>query len=114
MVRGIHPQGTYPVRSPSFTIVSEYPGPKPIYHIDLFRIGSGPGDAETGVEDLFGGDGFYLIEWADRCPHWLPAERLDVELEILGPSGRSLVFRTLGKRWREALKLLEAKIEETL
>lgn len=110
IVRGMHPQATYPVRSPSFTMIAEYPGPVPVYHVDLFRIEGHLGDAEVGVEDLFGSDVICLIEWADRCPGWLPPERLDVKLSVTGPEERKIAIVPRGERW----KTLAPRIRQVL
>ncbi|MFQ6672621.1 MAG: tRNA (adenosine(37)-N6)-threonylcarbamoyltransferase complex ATPase subunit type 1 TsaE [Candidatus Tectimicrobiota bacterium] len=99
IVKGAHPDASGPVRSPSFTLIAEYPGPVPIYHIDLFRLHGLPGDREVGVEELLGGPGCCLIEWADRSPQWMPAERLDVELTITGPRERHLHLTPRGQGW---------------
>lgn len=99
IVKGAHPEASYPVRSPSFTLIAEYPCPVPIYHIDLFRLEGGPGDGEIGVEELMGAEGCCLIEWADRCPRWMPAERLDVEMAIVSPRERDLRLTAIGPRW---------------
>lgn len=101
VVRGLHPEGSYPVRSPSFTIISEYPGPSvPIYHVDLFRIEDPAGASEIGLEEIFGSEGYCIIEWADRCPDWLPEERLDIEMSIVGAMERRLSLVARGGRWR--------------
>jgi tRNA threonylcarbamoyladenosine biosynthesis protein TsaE len=110
IVKGLHPGAPYPVRSPSFTIISEYPGPVPIYHIDLFRLEGQPENTEIGVEDLLGSDAYCLIEWADRCPQWLPAERLDIYLSIEGHSERRLSVIPRGERW----VLVEEQIRRAL
>lgn len=113
IVKGLHPEATYPVRSPSFTIIAEYPGPLPIYHVDLFRLEGRPAGAEIGLEDFLGGDGCCLIEWADRHPEWLPAERLDIDLLIEGPSQRRISFMPRGPRWegaQEKIKDIVAKV----
>ncbi len=114
IVRGLHPEALYPVRSPSFTLIAEYPGPMPIYHIDLFRLQGLPGDFEIGVEDLIGSDGCCLIEWAVRCPLWMPAERLDVELAIVAPMERRLRLTPRGQRWTaDKERLSQAILEST-
>jgi tRNA threonylcarbamoyladenosine biosynthesis protein TsaE len=102
VIKGLHPEASYPVRSPSFTIISEYPGPVPIYHVDLFRIEAPLVGAEIGLEDLLGSEGYCLIEWADRCYQWLPDERLDIDMSIEGPSTRRLSVVPKGGRWMSA------------
>jgi tRNA threonylcarbamoyladenosine biosynthesis protein TsaE len=69
------------VSSPSFAIVATYRGRIPVHHADLYRIGDADELYATGFGDLVGGEGALLVEWADRIPGALPAERLTVQLD---------------------------------
>ena len=61
---GVRPED---VSSPSFTLIQEYAGTTPLYHVDLYRLT--PADAEDlGLEELMVGNGVVAIEWADRLP----------------------------------------------
>ena len=54
------------VTSASFTIMAEYPGEPPFYHIDLYRIGEGNDLESTGIWDCIGRDSVSVIEWAEK------------------------------------------------
>ena len=71
-----------PVGSPTFTLINEYKGPKPLAHIDLYRI-RGAGDAfGLGLEDyLFHYPGIVAIEWAERVAELLPEECWHVRID---------------------------------
>lgn len=69
-----------PVTSPTFTLINEYAGRVPFYHIDAYRLGGPDELREVGCEEYFYGDGVTLLEWPDRVSELLPAERLDVEI----------------------------------
>jgi tRNA threonylcarbamoyladenosine biosynthesis protein TsaE len=61
------------VTSPTYTIVSEYRGNIPVFHIDAYRL-SGDDDFEgTGALELLGGNGVALVEWSERIPRSLAA-----------------------------------------
>ncbi len=68
------------VGSPTYTLVNEYPGKVPIYHVDCYRENNIEGWLEIGINDYLYGNGIVLIEWADRIKAILPAEAMAVYL----------------------------------
>lgn len=57
---------TETVSSPTFTIVKEYrSGRLPLFHFDVYRLGSGSELLDLGVDEYINGDGVCVIEWAD-------------------------------------------------
>ena len=89
------------VNSPTFTLVNEYHGRCPVYHIDLYRLVD-PGELLTfGLEDYLYGGGISLIEWADRADDFLPNAYLTVELYYLEETKRRVVLRPRGERFTQ-------------
>ena len=76
--------------SPSFSIVNEYEGRCPLYHMDLYRLDSYQDIMSTGLDDYFNDQSVVVVEWAERCPDMLPSGYIDVRIEILGENERSL------------------------
>lgn len=73
------------ISSPTFTIIKEYKsGRLPLYHFDVYRLGSGEELLDTGAEELLDGDGACVIEWADIVADVLPADSLIVSLSYGG------------------------------
>ena len=82
IVKGLGAAQPEDVSSPTFTLIHEY-GPK-VYHIDLYRL-ERERDVETlGLDDIFEKNAVVLIEWGERFPRLMPAERLEIRLET-GP-----------------------------
>lgn len=94
---------TDPVISPTFTLVNEYRGRCPIYHIDLYRLADAAETATFGLEDYLYGSGISLIEWADRAKNLLPNDYLTVELYHLEETKRRVVLRPFGQRFTTLL-----------
>ena len=91
------------IRSPSFTLINEYEGRLPIYHIDLYRISSREETVGLNLREYLYGDGVSLVEWFEH----LPAEEVDEYLEVRmthgGGDRRKLNFIAHGERYERLL-----------
>ncbi len=67
------------VSSPTFTLIHEYGGGR-VYHVDLYRLENPREAATLGLEELFERDAVVLIEWGERFPQLLPAERTEIRI----------------------------------
>lgn len=59
------PKGEY-VRSPTFTLINEYQGKCPIYHIDLYRMETQEEIEALGLEEVLFDKGVTILEWAEK------------------------------------------------
>ena len=89
------------VSSPSFTLINEYLGRVPFYHVDLFRLESQKEAEGLGLEDYLHGGGITAIEWADKIPSLLPGEMLSIYIVYTGKNTRSIDMIGKGKRYEE-------------
>ena len=77
---------------------------------DLYRIEGADSLHDIGYRELFFGDGVVLVEWADRAPELLPAERVEVRIGMAGRDGRELAIEARGVRAAAVLTRLAAEI----
>jgi tRNA threonylcarbamoyladenosine biosynthesis protein TsaE len=66
------------VNSPTFTIIKEYEGIYPFYHMDVYRLGEEPED--LGFDEYFYGNGITIVEWAHLIADQLPDEYIQINL----------------------------------
>jgi len=90
------------VNSPTFTIIKEYQGKMPLYHIDVYRLEDSYED--LGFEEYFNGNGVTVIEWAHIIEEQLPNERLNINIYYQGNDSRKLVIKPTGKRYEQLCK----------
>jgi tRNA threonylcarbamoyladenosine biosynthesis protein TsaE len=77
------------VTSPTFVLVNEYrQGRLPVFHFDTYRLKDDDEFLELGPEEYFDAGGLVFIEWADRVTHLLPADRIEITLELTGDTSR--------------------------
>jgi tRNA threonylcarbamoyladenosine biosynthesis protein TsaE len=99
------------VRSPTFTLINEYEGRMPVYHIDLYRVSETLQQAGLNLREYLCGDGVSLIEWFE----YLPADEVDEYLEVkivhLGGAKRELTFVAHGERYEAILAGLSKRRE---
>ncbi|MBE6349444.1 MAG: tRNA (adenosine(37)-N6)-threonylcarbamoyltransferase complex ATPase subunit type 1 TsaE [Spirochaetaceae bacterium] len=71
------------ITSPTFTLISEYEGIRPLYHMDVYRLNSEEEFIDLGVEDLMYSDGISIIEWSEKVMGQLPKKTIIIHIEIL-------------------------------
>jgi len=79
------------VVSPTFVLIGEYHGHRSIYHFDAYRLRDDDEFLELGPDEYFESDGLTFVEWADRVAACLPEDRIEIRIEVSGPTSR--VFR---------------------
>ena len=87
------------ITSPTYTIIKEYDGELPLYHMDVYRL---DGNTEgVGIEEYFTKGGVVVIEWADTIKDILPKERLEIEFRVVDENKRVLILTPYGKKYEE-------------
>lgn len=83
--------------SPTYVLLNIYPGAKPVYHLDAYRIESEEDFTTVGLDELLTQNGITLIEWAEKIPTMLPADVLHITLDSgEHPEQRTLTLNPTG------------------
>ncbi|WP_439900601.1 tRNA (adenosine(37)-N6)-threonylcarbamoyltransferase complex ATPase subunit type 1 TsaE [Terribacillus saccharophilus] len=91
------------INSPTFTIIKEYEGRLPLYHMDVYRLENS--DEDIGFEEYFSGEGVSIVEWAQFIEDYLPKERLELTLKHDGEA-RTILLQPIGERYEKLCKEL--------
>lgn len=68
------------VTSPTFTIVNEYDGKTPLFHFDMYRLGSSDELFDIGWDDYLARGGVCAVEWSERVSDALPDDTIYVDI----------------------------------
>ncbi|MHB1035892.1 MAG: tRNA (adenosine(37)-N6)-threonylcarbamoyltransferase complex ATPase subunit type 1 TsaE [Pirellulales bacterium] len=94
------------VVSPTFVLAQEYRGRRPVYHLDAYRLRDEDEFLALGPDEYFDGNGISLVEWADRVERCLPRERIEVHIEVTGPTSRRFEITATGVRYAAVIERL--------
>ena len=78
LARGLGCRGR--VTSPTFTIVNEYEGKTPLFHFDMYRLGSSDELFDIGWDDYLARGGVCAVEWSERVSDALPGDTIFVDI----------------------------------
>lgn len=81
------------ITSPTFTLISEYEGNMPLYHMDVYRLDSAEDFLNLGVEDMiYDGRGVAIIEWSEKIRSELPKSTITIRLETIENNERLITI----------------------
>ncbi len=100
---GIDPRD---VTSPTFVLINEYAGRRPIYHFDAYRVRDDDEFLQLGPDEYFDGGGITFVEWADRVAACLPEAWLEIQIEITGETSRRLRIHPHGAGYDDVIERL--------
>ncbi|VTS21444.1 tRNA (adenosine(37)-N6)-threonylcarbamoyltransferase complex ATPase subunit type 1 TsaE [Streptococcus pseudoporcinus] len=92
------------IKSPTYTIVREYEGRLPLFHLDVYRIGDDPDSID--LDDFVYCNGVTVIEWGDLLNLADFEDYLVITIEKIA-SGRQLKLHAQGRRSQQLLEELQ-------
>jgi tRNA threonylcarbamoyladenosine biosynthesis protein TsaE len=91
---------TEPIISPTFTMVREYQGRLKLYHLDVYRVSQLSETVDLGLGELLDDEAVTVIEWGEHILAALPADYLEIRLELgEADDERLLEITAIGSRW---------------
>jgi tRNA threonylcarbamoyladenosine biosynthesis protein TsaE len=81
------------VVSPTFVLCQTYRGRRTLHHFDAYRIKDDDEFLELGPDEYFESDALTFVEWADRVAECLPQQKVEISIEVIGPSARRFLIQ---------------------
>ena len=82
LARGLDVPDEYYITSPTYTLIHEFPGRRPLIHVDLYRLDPAVDFEDIGLDDVLCRQAVIAIEWADRLCDRLADNLLDLNFKI--------------------------------
>jgi tRNA threonylcarbamoyladenosine biosynthesis protein TsaE len=98
------------VVSPTFVLVHEYRGSRPIYHLDAYRLRDDDEFLQLGADEYFAAPNLVLVEWAARVERCLPRDRLAITIDVVSDSERQFTIVGHGEQSAAAVERLEKSL----
>ncbi len=86
------------ITSPTFTLINEYYGKYPLFHFDLYRLGTFDELYSTGYDEYFTKNGICVIEWADKFLEELPNDIYVIEFKYIDEKKREIKIYDKGEK----------------
>lgn len=106
IARGLGVPATVHITSPTYSLVNPYDARLPLYHLDVYRLGSADELEMLGFRDMLGNDAVTVVEWSNLFPEVLPEERLEIQIAHRSLRTRAFALNARGQRWCEVVRHL--------
>lgn len=106
LAEGLDVPREYYVTSPTFTLINEYPGRLPLYHVDLYRLDDPVALEDLGLGEILAAEGVVAVEWAEKLPAAETDRGLIIRFAIREGDLRTIVLKAGGQPASSLLKAI--------
>ena len=114
LAKGLDVSEKYYITSPTFTLINEYPGRHPLFHVDLYRIEHASELEEIGLDEILQQNAVIAIEWADRLFGETLSGHLEMSFRMVDESTRQIDMFAYGHHAGNLLKALETQFQDMI
>ena len=107
LAEGLEVPKEYYITSPTFTLINEYPGRLPLYHVDLYRLEGMVDLDDIGLDEIIAADGVVAVEWAEKLPPTENDQGLTIRFEIVAEDLRTIELIACGQPGCSLLKAIK-------
>ncbi len=113
LAKGLDVSEKYYITSPTFTLINEYTGRLPLYHVDLYRIEHLSELEDVGLDEALRADAVIAIEWAEKISNDMLLNHLQLRFEIVSENARRIDIFAYGQSTDNLLKALEFQLQNS-
>ena len=99
------------VRSPTYLLMIEHPGPIPLRHLDAYFAQRSSDFLADGGEAYLLEEGVLAVEWGERLRQELPPGFLRIRIEHTGLETRRITLSGLASIWRDRIVKVERAMQ---
>ena len=96
LAKGLEVPNEYYITSPSYTMINEYPGRQPLFHVDLYRLEDPVDFEDIGLYDILDDNYVVAIEWADKIRQERLPDHVTITFKISGDQSREIYMSAHG------------------
>jgi len=112
LAKGLEVSENYHITSPTYTLINEYPGRIPLYHVDLYRLEHSDDFENIGLYEIIDNNNIVAIECADRMTGEIFSEYLTLHLDIADDETRIISIKAYGPRADNLVNALKNRLKE--
>ena len=107
LAAGLDVSADYYITSPTFTLINEYPGRLPLFHVDLYRLETVNDLDDIGLDELLCDRAVIAIEWADKLAGDLAGEYLSLDFKMIDENRRKVKMIGYGQNGINLIRALD-------